>query len=53
MKKVLRLEENVDKYIKLADKKVEKDDLFGALSMLKSAEKIKFSADIFVVTVFP
>lgn len=43
MEKVLRLEENVDRYIKLADKMVEKEDLLGALSMLKSAEKIKSS----------
>ncbi len=43
MEKILHLEENVDRYIKMADKKVEEDDLFGALSMLKSAERIKSS----------
>ncbi len=40
MGKIIRIEENIDRYMKLADKKMAEDDLLGALFTLKSLEKL-------------
>ena len=44
--KVILLDKNADRYIKLANKCVEKEDFYGALGFLFSAEKISPRFDI-------
>ena len=46
MAKVLQIENNVERYKRLADARAEKEDFFGALTFLFSAEKEQFNYEI-------
>jgi tetratricopeptide (TPR) repeat protein len=48
MEKNLQLDKNIERYVKIADKKVGEDDLLGAFYTLKSVEKFTKSTDIIV-----